>query len=262
MYYHLLRFLCKSIILVLTVLIFTVLGYNILSQCMAQQATETETITHSVKKADEFQAQSVKLHSGRILVAPHADSVIQTPRPWMILKGTPGTIRVNGVEKKWNPRFIGDVCVADLRLDVGLVKVEISQENGPADVINFSVGMNDIEHAGPPEWKMYRMHNMKPGPNPCMWCHEYKKEDATVAIGELNPPEKACFKCHERPLITKQHKNTVITENWLEICSSCHFLHASPYKFLLRKPRSEYLKPGVLEAEIAENAKKINENKK
>ncbi len=191
-------------------------------------------------EAEGFRAEPFRLPSGRLIVAPHPDSVVVVSRVWMIMKGEPAELKVNGVTKKWNERFVGDVHATMLGLEIGMVNLEIGEEK-----CRLAFGQNEMDHVGPKDWKVNRMHNMKPGPNPCMECHECQREDKNVRVGELNPPDKACFHCHETDLITKQHANTQVEENWMQHCKDCHFIHMSPHKYLLRKPREEYLKPGA-----------------
>ncbi|MDO4550870.1 MAG: hypothetical protein Q4C96_06420 [Planctomycetia bacterium] len=191
--------------------------------------------------AQTFRAEPVTLPSGRILVAPHPESVVVVSRVWLIIKGECGDLKLNGVPKKWNDRFSGDVHVATLGLEIGMVTLEIGE-----DKYRFVFGQNEVDHAGPKEWSVYRMHNMKPGINPCKECHDCQRnDDKKILVGNLNPPDKACFHCHETELLTKQHINTILENNWLQNCKDCHFIHMSPHKYLLRKPRTEYLKPGT-----------------
>ena len=197
-------------------------------------------IPHHAQSAENFKAEPVTLPSGRLIVAPHPDSVLVVSRVWLIMKGEPATLSVNGVEKKWLPRFVGDVRVAMLGLDIGMVNVQLGDEK-----FRVVLGQNDMDHAGPKDWSIYRMHNMKPGPNPCMECHEYENTAGNIRVGVLNPPEIACFRCHDTDLLIKQHENTVLEENWLQECAACHFIHASPHKYLLRNPRAEYLIQGL-----------------
>ncbi|MDO5113113.1 MAG: hypothetical protein Q4E67_01930 [Planctomycetia bacterium] len=185
----------------------------------------------------DFKAEPVQLSNGKILVAPHADSVVLVSRLWLILRGEKEDLTLNGQPLKWNKRFEGDVHVADLRLEIGMQRLKIGEEE-----VRFVLGRNEVDHSGPAEWQVYRLHNMKPGPNPCRECHVCEKVEDKIHVGDLNPPQEACFRCHERDDIQKQHANTRLEENWMESCSDCHFVHASPHKYLLRQPREQYLK--------------------
>ena len=184
-----------------------------------------------------FRAEPVRLSSGNLLIAPHADSVVVASRVWLIFKGEQEPISLNGKDLEWNPRFGGDVHTAILRLEIGMQRLKIGE-----DEIQFVLGRNDENHAGPKDWQVYRLHNMKPGPNPCMRCHVCEKIGEEIHVGALNPPKDACFNCHELEKINEQHANTRLEENWRESCKDCHFLHASPNKYLLRQPRELYLK--------------------
>ncbi|MDO4574457.1 MAG: hypothetical protein Q4D98_04520 [Planctomycetia bacterium] len=186
---------------------------------------------------ESFRAEPVSLPGGSLLVAPHADSVVVVSRVWLITKGERVEGTLNGTPISWLPRFGNGTNVATLGLEIGKQKLVLGN-----DTVEFVLGRNDQDHSGPKEWQVYRLHNMKPGPNPCMECHVCEKSNDGISVGALNPPDKACFRCHEMKDITRQHANTKLEKNWLETCRDCHFLHASPNKYLLRKPRESYLK--------------------
>lgn len=195
---------------------------------------------------DAFRAEPVKLSDKTFLIAPHGNSVVVVSRLWLIMKGElPEEVLHNGSPIRWEPHFSGDVHVAILRLDIGMQSLKIGDQE-----LSFVLGRNEEDHAGSPDWMVYRLHNMKPGRNPCMRCHESERqEDGKAKIGALMKPADACFKCHLNDKIEVQHSNTHVNPDWKEKCSECHFIHASPYKYLLRQPRETYLKdPSIEEA--------------
>ncbi|MBE6426677.1 MAG: hypothetical protein E7029_11980 [Planctomycetaceae bacterium] len=195
---------------------------------------------------EKFDAKPVQLSDKTFLIAPHGDSVVVVSRLWLILKGEcPEEVLHNGQPVRWDSNFGGDVHVSILRLDIGMQKLKIGDRE-----LEFVLGRNEKDHAGPSEWMVYRLHNMKPGRNPCMRCHETEKNaDGKIEVGALMSAQDACFKCHIPEKIDVQHSNTVVNDDWRTKCSDCHFIHASPYKYLLRQPRGSYLKdPSIPEA--------------
>ncbi len=186
-----------------------------------------------------FHAAPVQISENTYLIAPHENSVVVVSRLWLILKGElPEETLHNGKPVKWDEHFAEGIHVGILRLDLGMQNLKIGDHE-----FQFVLGRNEKDHAGPNDWLVYRLHNMKPGPNPCMRCHEsQRRDDGKVKIGALMSPENACFKCHIREKIDVQHSNTKLNEDWKEKCSECHFIHASPHKYLLRQPRETYLK--------------------
>lgn len=196
------------------------------------------SLVQADETAEKFTAKPVQLNDNLLLIAPHDNSVVVVSRLWLILKGEiPEEVTLNGTPIRWDKHFGGDVRVGILRLEIGMQNLKIGDKE-----IHFVLGRNEEDHAGPEDWEVYRLHNMKPGPNPCMRCHECEKqEDKTNLVGALMTPENACFKCHLHEKINVQHSNTQLEANWKERCSECHFIHASPYKYLLRQPRKTYL---------------------
>ncbi|MDO4571056.1 MAG: hypothetical protein Q4D38_11770 [Planctomycetia bacterium] len=222
-------------------LLFCVL-WCFVSTLMAQESVSesaSEPVSPASESASEsaFRAEPTALSGGRMLIAPHANSVVLQARLWLIVRGDEVPLALNGNELRWNDRFAGDVHVAILRLDIGKSRLQIGD-----DEIQFVLGRNEESHAGPKDWLVYRLHNMKPGPNPCLHCHECEKEEGKVFVGNVKTPQDACYKCHLADKIDEQHANTKLEDDWREKCSDCHFIHASPHMYLLRQPRELYLK--------------------
>lgn len=227
-------FFCQFFAIVLTMLV----GFGVLLGVGVGLASAQEN--------DAFHAAPVQLSENTYLIAPHENSVVVVSRLWLILKGdVPEETLHNGKPVRWDTHFADGTHVGILRLDLGMQNLKIGDRE-----FQFVLGRNEKDHAGPSDWLVYRLHNMKPGPNPCMRCHESKRqEDGKVKIGALMKPDDACFKCHIGEKIDVQHSNTVLKEDWKEKCSECHFIHASPHKYLLRQPRETYLKdPSIKEA--------------
>lgn len=210
----------------------------------AEEANGNAAAEGNAAAAEGFRAEPVRLSESSVLIAPHDDSVVVVSRLWLIMKGEiPEEVTLNGQPIRWDRHFGGDVHVGILRLEIGMQNLKIGEKE-----LHFALGRNEKDHAGPADWQVYRLHNMKPGPNPCMWCHVSEKmEEGTFRIGELKQPAEACFKCHLTEKIDVQHSNTKVDPNWREHCRDCHFIHASPHKYLLRQPRETYLKDPTIE---------------
>ena len=190
---------------------------------------------------ETFRAEPVQIGENLQLVAPHDNSVVVQSRIWLILKGElpRDDVLFNGKPLKWDRHFGGDTHVGVLGMEIGQQSLQIGGKE-----LHFVLGRNDKDHAGDPSWNVYRLHNMKPGPNPCARCHETVKneEDGLIRVGELMTPADACYKCHISEKLDEQHQATKLEENWRENCRDCHFIHASPHDHLLRQPRETYLK--------------------
>ena len=238
---------CGGAVAVLFSVVLLSLVLNLLVQVLgpvpvAAEDVQAGDVQAKDAQAEDFRAEPMKLESGQLMIAPRPDSVVVVSKVWLILKSDdpnaePGEVKFNGEPVSWNPRFVGNVRVTDLWLDIGWQKMEVNGQK-----FRFAMGQNDIDHVGPKEWPVVRLHNMKPGPNPCAECHQCEKEDRKIRVGELKPPQDACFHCHEVPKLTEQHEKVKLEENWQESCRDCHYLHVSPYPYLLRKPKEGYMK--------------------
>ncbi len=210
------------------------------SETSASEPTAPSVETSAADLVSDFTAEPVKLNESLFLVAPHDNSVVVVSRLWLILKGElpEEPVTMNGQPFTWDKHFGGDVHVGILRLEIGMQNLKIGD-----DELHFVLGRNEKDHAGPEDWQVYRLHNMKPGPNPCIECHNGEKdEEEKFHVGTLKTPDEACFKCHQTDKIQTQHENTRLDSNWTQSCRDCHFIHASPYKYLLRQPQETYLK--------------------
>ena len=195
----------------------------------------------AVQESAEQEVGPLVLPSGLTLVSPYPHAVVSISRLWLIVKSETGEfpekVTLNGEPLTWHKRFDGNVRVVDMWLDIGKQKLQMGD-----DKISFVLGKNEQDHAGPADWQLYHFHNMKVEPNPCMHCHEHPKVNGKIQIGALKKTKEACFECHEEPKLVEQHAKTQLEDNWQETCSTCHYLHASPYVPLLRKPKEGYLK--------------------
>ncbi|MBO5436364.1 MAG: hypothetical protein J6A23_01765, partial [Thermoguttaceae bacterium] len=78
---------------------------------------------------EKFDAKPVQLSDKTFLIAPHGNSVVVVSRLWLILKGEcPEEVIHNGQPVRWDSNFGGDVHVSILRLDIGMQKLKIGDQ--------------------------------------------------------------------------------------------------------------------------------------
>ena len=99
------------------------------------------------------------------------------------------------------------------------------------------MALNEDEHDGPAEWKIQRTHEMDNDPARCHACH---KVDKKTGVGKVKS-HQACLECHDTSDLKEEHPQIA---NPLENCRSCHRLHGSAYKPLLKAPKLELLAKG------------------
>ena len=124
------------------------------------------------------------------------------------------------------------VRAARVRLFPGIHELKIGDKK-----IEVVVALNEDEHDGPADWKIQRSHKMDNDPTRCKACHEVDKKGGRVGVGKLRSHE-ACLKCHKAGDLKEEHPGIAKP---LENCRTCHALHGSPHKSLLKAPKLELL---------------------
>jgi len=142
----------------------------------------------------------------------------------VICRGTKAALKVNGRARPWEP-FESPLRVSHLTLAPGVHEVQIGNRR-----IEFSVAMNEEEHDGPEDWKIFRYHPVTSGKKRCAACHETRPNGKTTTVGKLKS-HKACFECHESADLEVDHSHI---QEPLEACQTCHALHGSSRKSLLK----------------------------
>ena len=144
----------------------------------------------------------------------------------VIWKGEGGALEVDGRPREWEP-FQPPLHVAHLRLSPGMHELRIGDRRR-----QLVVALNEEEHDGPDDWPQLRQHQMNTNENRCGDCHETSKQLDRTAVGELRSPH-ACLECHEPVDFEITHSHPLKP---IEHCETCHALHGSPHKGLLKAP--------------------------
>ena len=165
------------------------------------------------------------------IVSPPDHAVLLSGNIDVICKTDKPDFEIDSQKHEWE--FVGKpIRVARVRLFPGMHELKIGDEK-----IEVVVALNEDEHDGPAEWKIQRSHKMDKGAARCKACHEVEKKDGQVSVGKLKSHE-ACLKCHEADDLKEEHPGIAKP---LENCQTCHILHGSPYKSLLKAPKRELL---------------------
>ena len=167
-------------------------------------------------------SQSAEAGKTRVLFPPH-HGVVLAGTFNVIAQGVPGELKINGKPQTWD-RFAPPLSVARVGLVPGIHVIRIGNER-----IDFSVGLNEEEHDGPKEWEVYRHHAI-PTFSRCTVCHQTSIEHGLAVVGPPRTPS-ACFDCHPRKDFQTQH---ALLHEPLDRCQSCHSLHRSTRKSLLK----------------------------
>jgi predicted CXXCH cytochrome family protein len=157
-----------------------------------------------------------------VLLSGNIDVICKTDKP---------DFEIDSQKHEWE--FFGNpVRVARIRLFPGMHELKVGDKK-----IEVVVALNEDEHDGPADWKIQRSHKMDNDPARCQGCHRVEKKDDQVSVGKLKSHD-ACLKCHETDELKVQHPDIAQP---LEKCKTCHALHGSPYKALLKAPKQELL---------------------
>jgi predicted CXXCH cytochrome family protein len=174
------------------------------------------------KAADKEKTGIISPPDHAVLLSGNIDVICKTDKP---------NFEIDSQKHEWE--FCGDpIRVARVRLFPGMHELKIGDKK-----IEIVVALNEDEHDGPADWKIQRSHKMDNDPSRCQACHEVDKKGGHLSVGKLKSHE-ACAKCHEAPNLKKDHPG--ITRP-LENCQTCHALHGSPHKSLLKAPKLELL---------------------
>jgi predicted CXXCH cytochrome family protein len=180
------------------------------------------SLVASGEKADEKEKTVISPPDHAVLLSGSIDVICKTDKP---------DFEIDSRKHEWE--FLGNpVRVARVRLFPGMHELKIGDKK-----IEVVVALNEDEHEGPADWKIQRSHEMDNDPARCRACHEVDKKDGQVSVGKLRPDE-ACLKCHEADGLEEDHSDVAEP---LDDCRTCHLLHGSPYKPLLKAPKQKLL---------------------
>jgi predicted CXXCH cytochrome family protein len=144
----------------------------------------------------------------------------------VIASGKAADLRVDGEPQPWES-FAQPLSVTRVGLAPGEHTLQIGGKK-----YEFVVGCTREEHDGPKDWPVYGFHQIKPDDKRCGHCHETSVADGRMSVGPL-AGAKACLVCHKEAELVAKHAHPYKP---IERCNSCHQLHGSTEKSLLKQP--------------------------
>ena len=174
------------------------------------------------KAADKEETGIIFPPDHAVLLSGNVDLICKTNKP---------NFEIDSRKHEWD--FCGNpVHVARVRLFPGVHELKIGDKK-----VEVVVALNEDEHDGPADWKIQWIHKTDNDPARCHACHEVDKKEGRVSVGKVKS-QKACQKCHEPADLQEDHPG--ITKP-LENCLTCHAMHGSPHKSLLKAPKGKLL---------------------
>ncbi len=160
------------------------------------------------------------------VVAPPDRAVLMSGTFDVICRGDAPDLRVDARKIPWEP-FEPPVHVARVHLTPGQHLIEAGDRR-----LVVVVALNEDEHEGPADWKIFRSHPIEPGKDRCGDCHQTEQTDGRVRVGEFSGYQ-ACLDCHTPVDFEVIHSHILEP---LEPCQMCHAMHGSHYDSLLKAP--------------------------
>jgi predicted CXXCH cytochrome family protein len=156
------------------------------------------------------------------VVSPPANAVLPSGRCYVISKGGPADLAVDGRPEPW-AAFAEPLHVARLRLDPGRHELRV----GDRTVAVWVDGEQD-----PPTGWTGRQHPVVAGVAGCARCHETTDRGGLTAVGAVKSFD-VCLECHRAAQVEARHAHPLEP---LKHCGSCHSPHGSSVKGLLKAP--------------------------
>lgn len=151
----------------------------------------------------------------------------------VIYRGEKASLEVDSRPVPWEKLFGGPIHVGRIHLDPGMHRVKIGDR-----MVQLCVALNEIEHDGPSDWRIHRVHTMSPEKDRCAECHDAETEGDRMIVGKVLSPYM-CTACHTDRDVKLTHQELIQP---LKSCDTCHLLHGSPYPSLLKAPQAEIQK--------------------
>lgn len=155
------------------------------------------------------------------VVSPPAHAVVPARPFYVICKGGPADLTVDGRQQPWDA-FAAPLQVARLRLEPGRHDLRIGGQSVPVWV----------EGNPPPAGWTAHLHGIAPGDDACGRCHQTSLRDGRIAVSGVGS-FAACLECHGSTQLEARHSHPLEP---LKHCGSCHAPHSSPLKGLLKAP--------------------------
>ncbi len=161
-----------------------------------------------------------------LIVFPPDKAVLLSGGIDIIVKSPGGKPVVDGKPCSCEP-FKNPLYVKRTRLSPGMHTLRIGDRKA-----EFVVALNEMEHEGPDDWRIYKSHLIEPGRDRCGACHETEKHGDLLRLGGISP-HTACLECHSEVDFAVIHSHPLEP---LEPCQLCHVMHGSTHDSLLKAP--------------------------
>ncbi len=158
------------------------------------------------------------------IISPPDEAVLLSGNLDIIAESPHGRIELDGKPCQCEP-FASPLCVAHVWLDPGMHELRVGDQRS-----QFVVALNEMEHDGPRDWKIYRFHDLEPDDRRCGACHVVQLEGDVTRVTGL-PTDDICMKCHEASEMRAIESHQVQPR---QACRTCHAIHGAPIKMLLK----------------------------
>ena len=164
------------------------------------------------------------------VVSPPNHSVLLSGHLDVIYRGDQKDLEVDSRPVAWEEFYNTPIHVGHLHLSPGMHRVKIGDRQ-----VQLCVALNEMEHDGPSDWKIHRAHTMSAEKDRCAECHDADEREGRLIVGKVLSPD-SCTACHTAGDLKETHQELIQP---LKPCQTCHVLHGSPYKHLLKAPESQ-----------------------
>jgi predicted CXXCH cytochrome family protein len=167
------------------------------------------------------------------VVAPPDRAVLLSGNLDVIYQGDKAELEVDSRAVPWEEFYDGVIRVGHVHLTPGMHRVKIGDRK-----VQLCVALNEMEHDGPSDWKIFRAHTISAEKDRCAECHDAETREGRMVVGKASIPD-SCTACHTDTEVTDTHQEIVKP---LKSCDTCHVMHGSPYEHLLKAPEVEIRK--------------------
>ncbi len=188
----------------------------------------TATLVAETKKSDDK-----ALKDEPKVVSPPDHAILLSGHLDVIYRGDKAELEIDSRAVEWEEFYDGVVRVGHVHLSPGMHQMKIGDRK-----VQLCVALNEMEHDGPSDWKIYRAHTMSGEKDRCAECHDAETREGRMVVGKLMAPD-SCTACHTESDIKEPHAELLQP---LKSCQTCHALHGSPYKHLLKAPEAQIRK--------------------
>jgi predicted CXXCH cytochrome family protein len=163
--------------------------------------------------------------SAPVVIAPPQRAFLTAADFYVICKDGTAKLAVDGAARAWGP-YAEPLRVARLRLGPGTHEVRIGSRT---ITVRIAKKTETTPSAG---WSAYHLHPIEAGARACAGCHETGQRGGLTEVGTARP-FSACQECHKPAQFEVKHSHPLEP---LKHCGSCHAVHGSAHKGLLRAP--------------------------